>query len=71
MSDHGMQRKLHLDLSFNPYKMMAAQELNQCDWLSLKSFAENILAIWTNGMVFLMSDEAHFLVALISKDFCF
>lgn len=41
----------------HPYKIIVAQELNQRE--NRKTFAENMLVIWTDGMV-LMSDEARF-----------
>ena len=59
VSDHSVQRILHLDLKFHPYKIMMVQELQECDWHESHAACERMLANVPPGRL-LCSDEAHF-----------
>jgi len=61
LSDTTVQRILHQDLNFHPYKLMLVQELNQ-DFGRRTTFAETMLRMFEEDpeLVILTSDEAHF-----------
>jgi hypothetical protein len=46
ISNRSVWRILHLDLHFDAYKLMVVQDLNECDWVKHKTFAENVLKFW-------------------------
>jgi len=59
LSDTTVQRILHQDLNFHPYKLMLVQELKQQNFGRRTTFAETMLQE-DPELVILTSDEAHF-----------
>ena len=67
ISDCSVQRILHLDLEFLPYKIMMVQELQERDWHERQAACERMLAKVPPGRL-LCSDEAHFhLLGFVNK----
>ena len=62
ISQSTVQRILHKDLAFQPYKIMTVQQLNPRDYQQRLSFCQAMLDIFEENkdMILIMSDEAHF-----------
>jgi len=63
LSDRSVQRILHKDLNFHPYKTVIVQELSDRDMANPRIFSEQLLEMLNdNGVIntVLMTDEAHF-----------
>jgi len=63
LSDCSMQRILHKDLNFHPYKIATVQELSDRDTANRRISSEQLLEMLNDDGVintFLMTDEAHF-----------
>ena len=62
ISQSTMQRILHKDLVFQPYKIMTVQQLNPGDYQQRLSFCQTMLDMFeeNENLTLTMSDEAHF-----------
>jgi hypothetical protein len=62
MSRRSLQRILHEELQFHPYKIMIVQQLAKGDFAQCREFCEEMFAILTEdaNVVVMMSDKAHF-----------
>jgi len=63
LSDHSVQRILHKDLNFHPYKIALVQDFNDRDMANHRISSEQLLEVLNDDGVIsthLMTDEAHF-----------
>ena len=62
ISQSTVQRILHKDLTFQPYKIMTVQQLNPRDYQQRLSFCQTMLNVFEENedLTQIMSDEAHF-----------
>ena len=62
ISQSTMQRILHKDLVFQPYKIMTVQQLNPGNYQQRLSFCQTMLDMFeeNENLTLIMSDEAHF-----------
>jgi hypothetical protein len=63
LNKHSIQRILHKDLHYHPYKIQVAQELSEWDKWAKYSFAIFFDLVQNNSVILNtlhMSDEAHF-----------
>ena len=62
ISQSTVQRILHKDLAFQPYKIMTVQQLNPRDYQQRLSFCQTILDMFEKNedLTLVMSDESHF-----------
>ena len=62
ISQSTMQRILHKDLAFQPYKIVTVQQLNPRDYQQRLSFCQTMLDMFEKNedLTLIMSDEAHF-----------
>lgn len=73
MSRRSLQRILHDNLKFHPYKIMIVQQLTQRDFAQRREFCARMRAIFADDpdAVIMMSDEAHFhLDGYVNKQNC-
>ena len=74
ISQSTMQRILHEDLIFQPYKIMTVQQLKPREYQQRLSFCQTMLDMFeeNENLTLIMSDEAHFhiqMVQLTNKTF--
>jgi hypothetical protein len=55
-----MRRILHKDINFHQYKVPAMQELSNRDMTNRSTTAEHLIGVFSDDVVILMADEAHF-----------
>ena len=62
ISQSTVQRILHKDLVFQPYKIMTVQQLNPRDYQQHLSFCQTMLDMFeeNDDLTLIMSDEVHF-----------
>ena len=62
ISQRTVQRILHKDLVFQPYKIMTVQQLNPRDYQQRLSFCQTMLNMFeeNDDLTLIMSDEVHF-----------
>ena len=67
-----LQRILHGELNFHPYKIMIVQKLLPSDFVQRRPFCERMLEITaSDDVILMMSDEAHFhLDGYLNKQNC-
>jgi len=72
LSHHSLQRILHGELNFHPYKIMTVQKLLPSDFVQRRLFFERMLEIIaSDDVILIMSDEAHFdLDGYVNKQNC-
>lgn len=72
LSRRSLQRILHSELKFHPYKIMITQKLYERDYEQRRRFCERMLdVLHSEDVVLIMSDEAHFhLDGYVNKQNC-
>ena len=62
ISQSTVQRILHKDLTFQPYKIVTVQQLNPRDYQQRLSFCHTMLDMFEENedLTLIMSDEVHF-----------